>query len=594
MKSLGGGVVGIGLLVALTSCGGGAGGAAKAARADQPTASSAMGGKCTSPTEDAEPWVIDLKADNRGALKAALDKGVVVVSYDCKELKILRSCQVRGNYEYSGTGFNEDTIRLNDADSVRATLSGGAALAGSLEADMQRGTKLDIAYAVVGERNTTLPTITRDQLGDGCKGATHFVATASIGAFVMRSTTDAKVGAAAEVFGQGASAQSSSSSSLNQSSGKRPVCQKATSQDQAPLNECDFPLKLRLVAIGEPGGAAAPAARAHGGTTTTRMQAACAAGTVRSNGVCVSEKTATNKVCNASQPSECEGECKKGNGPSCAIAGLAYEKGKGVTEDVAKAMQLYEAGCMKKDQDSCTGMGFLFSKGEGVPKDPRRAETIFREGCEKGNARACSGLGHQFRLAGDMNPAVDLFERACKLGYGRACFYAAAIIFKSGKDPKRAFWNYANACTGNDMRGCLAESVLLQTGQGAAANQGESMSLRDKAVKGLETACEKKDGDACENLGDYWMGNYDKSVKKPEKAIGYYANACGAGVDDACMAAGKIYEVGAPPYIPKSKDTAKAANGLYQVACMRGNLEGCKKANMKPPAGVAVKQQTKK
>lgn len=592
MKLLGLGVAGIGFVALLTSCGSGT--AAKAVRSDQPTAASAMGGKCTSPTEDAEPWVIDLKADNRGALKAAMDKGVVVVSYDCKELKILRSCQVRGNYEYSGTGFNEDMIRLTDADSVRATLSGGAALAGSLEADMQRGTKLDIAYAVVGERNTTLPHISRDQLGPDCKGATHFVATASLGAFVMRSTTDAKVGAAAEMFGQGVSGQSASSSSLNQSSGKRPVCQKATSQDNSPLNECDFPLKLRLVAIGEPGGAAAPNAKARGGTGFLRMQAACPEGTVRSNGACIAAKSATHKLCNAAQPAECEGECGKGNGPSCAIAGLAYEKGKGVTEDVAKAMKLYETGCSKRDLDSCTGMGFLFSKGEGVPQDKKRAESIFRENCEKGNARACSGLGHQLRLAGDMNPAVDLFERSCKLGYGRACFYAAAIVFKSGKDPKRAFANYAGACTGSDMRGCLAESVLLQTGQGAAANQGESLALRDKALKGLEAACEHKDGDACENLGDYYMGEYDKSVKKPEKAIGYYANACGAGVDAACMEAGKIYEVGAPPYIPKSKDTAKAANGLYQVACMRGNLEGCKKANMKPPAGVAIKQQTKK
>lgn len=123
MKSLALGVAGISLLVTLTSCG--AGGAAKAVKADQPTAASAMGGKCTSPTEDAEPWVIDLKADVRGSLKAAMDKGVVVVAYDCKELKLLRSCQVRGNYEYSGTGFNEDLIRLTDADSVRATLSGG-------------------------------------------------------------------------------------------------------------------------------------------------------------------------------------------------------------------------------------------------------------------------------------------------------------------------------------------------------------------------------------------------------------------------------------------------------------------------------------
>lgn len=265
-----------------------------------------------------------------------------------------------------------------------------------------------------------------------------------------------------------------------------------------------------------------------------------------------------------------------------------------MTEDVAKAMKLYESGCAKQNADACTGMGFLFSKGEGVPQDKRRAETIFREACDKGNGRACSGLGHQLRLAGDVNPAVDLFERACKLGYGRACFYAGALLYKGGKDMKRAFTNYTNACTGGDPRGCLAESVLLQSGQGTSANQGESLALRDRSVKGLEKACEQTDGEACETLADYYMGEYDKSVKKPELAIGYYSNACSAGIDDACMAAGAIYETGAPPHIPKNKDTAKAAVGLYQVACMRGNLTGCKKGNMKPPAGVAIKQQTKK
>lgn len=582
----------------LTSSCGGAGGAAKAARPDQPTAKDALGAvKCNGASDDIEPWIIDLKADNRGALKAAMDKGVVVVSYDCKELKIIRNCSVRGGYAYTGTGFNEDTLRLTDTDSVKATLSGGAALAASMEADMKRGTKLDIAYAVVGESNTTLPNISRDQLGAECKGATHFVATASLGAFVMRSSTDAKVAAAAEVFGQGASAASTSSSSMNSNSGKRTSCQKATSQDQQPLADCDFPLKVRLVPITEGGGAGkATAGRTGFLGAGGRAAASCEPGTVRSGLACVSEKSAQHKVCKAAEPSSCEEECKKGSGPSCAIAGYAYEKGKGVSEDITKAMQLYEAGCGKKDLDACTGMGFLLSKGEGVAQDKKRAETIFREACDKGNGRACSGIGHQLRLAGDMNGAIDQLERACKLNYARACFYAGALVRKGGKDQPRALKNYASACTSGDLRGCLAEFVLLQSGPGA--NQGESISLRDKALKGLEEACDKqKDGEACETLGDYYMGDWDKAIAKPEnvaKAAGYYGNACGAGVDDACMSAARIYEKGAPPYIPKNKDMAKAATGLYTAACYKGNLEGCKKAGVKPPAGIAVKAQTKK
>jgi hypothetical protein len=72
-----------------------------------------------------------------------------------------------------------------------------------MEADLKRGTALDVAYAIVGETNTTVPSISKSQLrGADCKNATHFVATASLGAFAMRSSTDAQAGAAAEIFGQ--------------------------------------------------------------------------------------------------------------------------------------------------------------------------------------------------------------------------------------------------------------------------------------------------------------------------------------------------------------------------------------------------------
>lgn len=563
--------------LAVLSCG--AGGAAKAVRPDQPNAKDALGSAaCVAPGDDAEPWVIDLKADNRGALKAAMDRGVVVVSYDCKDLKILRGCQVEGGYAYAGTGFNEDIMRLEDSDSVRATLSGGAALAAKLEADMQRGTKLDIAYAVVGERNTTLPAISKDRLRGECKGATHFVATASLGAFAMRSSTDAKVAAAAEIFGQGASSSSASSASLNSSSGKRDVCEKAGSSDAQPLADCDIPLKIRLVAVGE---------RASAGGRSVRTPASCPGGTVRQGNACVSAKRATAAVCKPGEPSACEASCKAGDGTSCALAGYAYEKGKGVSEDSKRAMELYEQACAKKNLDGCTGVGFLFSKGEGVAQDKGRAATIFKEACGKGNGRACSGIGHQMRLSGDTAGATEMFERACNLAYTRACFYAGAMLMKSGKDAARAFRNHKAACTGEDMRGCLAASGMLQSGTGVAANASEASALRERASKALEAACSSRDFEACESLGDFYMGEYDKASKKPEKAIAFYNTACGGGWDNACLEAARILERGDAP-VPKNPQTAKQ---YYEYACVRGGIaEACTKSGKKPMQQQAAAQ----
>src|SRR5262245_50266516 len=131
----------------------GPGTVAKATRPDVPTASSALGsGACVKPGEDAAPWVVDLPADQRQALETGLRSGIVVVSYDCKEFKILRGCSVAGNYEYTGTTALEDKLSFEDADSVAANFSAGAALALRIKAEMDRGTRLHVGYILIGER----------------------------------------------------------------------------------------------------------------------------------------------------------------------------------------------------------------------------------------------------------------------------------------------------------------------------------------------------------------------------------------------------------------------------------------------------------
>jgi hypothetical protein len=266
-----------------------------------------------------------------------------------------------------------------------------------------------------------------------------------------------------------------------------------------------------------------------------------------------------------------------------------YEKAKGVQEDHAKAKELYETGCAKGDLASCTGLGFLFSKGEGVPQDKNKAQSLFREACDKGNGRACSGIGHQMRLAGDIQGAIPQMNKGCRLGYTRACFYEGALLMKSGKDTGRAYQAHQAACVGEDMRGCLAQAGMQISGNGVPPNASQGMALRDRALKELEAACQKKDSDACETIGDYYMGVYDKGAKKPVDAMKYYGDACSHGIDSVCMDLAAIFQKGEPP-IPADQ---KAAKQFMELACGRGYQDACTKLGKKPAGGaVASNPQT--
>ena len=53
---------------------------------------------------------------------------------------------------------------------------------------------------------------------------------------------------------------------------------------------------------------------------------------------------------------------------------------------------------------------------------------------------------------------------------------------------------------------------------------------------GLESGCQRRDGEACEVLGDYYSGQHDKSVRDPVKDKKYYDSACSAGQKKACNA----------------------------------------------------------
>lgn len=564
--------IAVSALLLATACGG-SGGAARAVRDDAPTAKSkaGLGAKCKSAKEGADTWTFDMDTTTRGSLFSAMKDGLAIVAFDCNELKVLSRCRAMGNYDYGPYPANYDVLEFNDSDQLSAAIAGGAAIAAKFSADMQRGSKLLIAHGEVGMSTTTVPDITMDRLpkGSGCAGATHFVAEVHFGAYKMATSSSAEVKTEAEIFGQGARAGSASKEERTSDAGKREACEKATDKDGEPPAGCNTVVRVVLAPI-------LPAVEEEAGGSKTaeagppppppapefRAPPPCPPGMFRINGMCRTAPRATAggpppppppprmRTCRMTDARDCATQCDAGDITSCALAGMLFERGSGgVPEDPRRAFGFYEKACKAGNLDGCTGTGYLYSKGEGVPENGRVAEQIFAEACRRGNGRACSGIGQRARLQKKELVAGLFFSRACKLGYARGCFYEASALFKAGKDMDRALKSYERACFGRDYRGCLAAAYLVGSGK-AQGDEKKAAMFERIALMDLDRGCTHMDGEACEILGDYFVGTYDPRVRTEIKAKAAYERACQAGQKKSCKAAASLKHVKGPPPPP--------------------------------------------
>ena len=217
---------------------GGAGGAAKTVRPDAPKASDALGGGPGTCVPN--PWVVDMEPSDLGNITSAAKKGVIVVKQDCTApLKILQDCSAQGSYAYEGKPSLTETKQMNDADSIKAELSGGPVLAAKMGSDLQRGVVLDIAYTLVGKQGTAARVGAEDLKElrpGGCKGATHIVESVLVGAFQMKGSTSAEVAADVTAFNQGVQGKSASSAVQTKAGGTATSCGGAKDTDTPWLN----------------------------------------------------------------------------------------------------------------------------------------------------------------------------------------------------------------------------------------------------------------------------------------------------------------------------------------------------------------------
>lgn len=564
------------------SCGGGGGGVVRPEDYDGTTALGATAPVCEGAPKFARPLTVDLDADTRGDLEAQMKSGVVVVAYDCVNLRILSSCQVpSGGYEYAGTSRKEEVVQMKGLDELKVNLPIGA---NKLSSEVQAGRSIDLALVSVGRRSTTLARVARSELTGGCEGATHYLQKASVGAFSLATGSSGKVSAVADVFEYTAGGGSSEERNASSRDGSLESCRTSDPDAEKPPSECRSPLRVELIPVLEDG-APKEAVAAVGGTGVAAEQNPCRDGYKLVNGVCSNDLDAPY-LCDPKNEQECRTQCDKGNAASCTNVGAAianlYWK---ITWDKARedARPFFKKACDAGDQPGCAGYvrtTFPSEKevGSQIPL-AKELLAIDKKACEAGASMACFDLGtymsdvYEGQPFHDRKTALRYFERSCSLGHPDACNTAGLLHMSS--EPAKGLTLYQRGCDGGDGFVCNQLALRLITGMDSVTkdlprgerlakracdlsidNCGFSGELMEDAGRGEEAlalalkGCDDQDprtdldegdkgraqyyrAEACKNVGDFYAKGVGTSADARE-AKSRYTKACELGDKRAC------------------------------------------------------------
>jgi hypothetical protein len=580
--------LGLGWLL-LNGCAAGA--ASEAVRTEAPSASQALGeSACRDVKQGGEPLIVDWKPDQRGDLEVAMKDGVAIVSYSCEGIKLLADCKLDGDYGFIGTTRREQVVRLQNADELRANLP----LSGiSISSELERGTAIDIAMLTVGKKRTTWSTPARAELKGNCDGATHFVRGAIVGAFAMSTGSQAKVRAAAEIFGAGAEAASSSAKQTQNRDGDVADCQKASPDSDKPPPQCGAPIRLVLAPISD--GAATTAAPAPGKEDEPVELSEtnhCPDGMVFADGKCTEKAGASSYECAPSDPADCRAQCDKGNGASCGVLGEQQAEARAYTQ----AAELLKKGCDGGHARSCANYGRMLVSGLGVPQDVAAAVPLFDKSCQAADAVGCRELGRTYLLGTSRVPkdearAAALFQKSCDGGDQQSCALLANLV-GAGKgvprDPARAAQLYKRACDGGLPEACAGAAHLYEVGTGVGKNEILARIL-------YQRGCMRLNGASCLGLGrlDY--------ARDPKQAKRHFEQACMAREQLGCAAlkvlygdarpvipaieltnqlgaacrAGSAYECASSALLDLTRGQTAPAKMNLQTACTRGDAFAC-------------------
>ena len=593
-----------------------------ALRPPAPTAQRALGepnsGAGTRCAENAaaEPLVVDWRSNERQALELAMKGGIAVVAYDCKSIRLLEDCHVASPatpaYTFAGVTTTEDGVQLTTADELAANLPFSA---GRISAEMKRGSSIDLAIVTIGRLGSPVPSASRADLIGGpasCDGATHYVRSAMLGAFVMETGTAGKVHAAAELFGRGASGASSSDEHISNKGGVRADCAAAKPDDKSPPGECQAATRISLVPIHAEAGP----------ERVAEAWVACPSGLVWTGTKCATKAPDVAHACKGDDLKECDTQCQKDNGESCyKAARLKLLPGASDTSKL-EALGFDQKGCDGNYGLACRALGYIFELAHAGEIDPvkqaddaRGALSYYEKACNSGDAEACQNAADCYedgRLgARDTAKTVKLTLRGCDLGDDRACInvlairiegkYGAAKDTPAGLDalekacakpnggeycvlmgdyyrrgdvvprrPAKALEAYERACSAYFSAACGKKGEMLARGEGVPADFVLARTYLREACPELTWGGSSGASDACVFLGSAYENGTFGFPKDPVHALEIYEDRCQRWPgSEMCTLAASSYERGTAA--PRD---LKKASALYRRGCDSGNGDG--------------------
>ena len=415
------------------------------ASACKPQVENPYGCKLQVPESQSRPYIVDWESDKRGDLQARARRGVVVVEHMGCSMRILDDCQVDAKYRWEHVGIQKDSVKIDSVEGLWANLPLGAS---KLEADFRAAGSLRIEALRIGKWEAP-GSVDRSALrGNGCKSATHIIASIATGAFQLQRGTESGAAAGAGGGGAGAGFVSQTSSQVMTSDGVIDTC--TADATAGPPVACAAFIRLLVAPIG----------------------------------------VATHS-CDPNDAADCTEQCARGHALSCQRLAAIHAS----QHDDVRASDLFKRGCDTGDERACNNFGVMMIRGRGVTHDLPRARQILTRACDVGIAEACSNAGFAIARAEDGGDNRTPFartdsdkrlRRACDKNIAVACYGVGGRLNDDGR-------TYANA----DAAALLAKGCELRHAYACSALAHLRWDNQQLAQQLLRRACDYGQSGAC-------------------------------------------------------------------------------------------------
>ncbi|PKN44538.1 MAG: hypothetical protein CVU63_10295 [Deltaproteobacteria bacterium HGW-Deltaproteobacteria-20] len=404
---------------------------------------------------------------------------------------------------------------------------------------------------MIGKTSTTKRDLTRGDLLGRCEGATHFVRRALLGAFALRTGSNAEVVTAAELFGAGAGSSSKSDKIVANRDGDLNACMSSSLTASEPPNGCGALLRLELLPIAE-----SPDIK----TDKEEPGIGCPEGLVRRDGKCASPvasapaPTCTNAL---DQFDTCISECDQRMSPSCDH--LLHDHLVLSSDQQKKYAQILGTMCERGADEACVKLAQRYRDANGVAEDRARADALAMGACGNGNAEGCWLL---MQLRKSDVESRKMSARACYAGSAQACGQLGSIYAMDNKGNEAGPF-FERACDGGLDDYCLEGAKLFETGNnGTTRDAKRSAALYWGVCKGKSSQL------GCHKVAEVAGADFARPLMETHCRAR-------ATADSVCYRLASFYDVGEYGF---SQDRARAAE-LFETICMdKGDTMTCAKA----------------